>query len=104
MAAGKLQSFAFIVIILSFSSWVKIQHGMARPLNTLVLHRDADQEPIRRAILESSHTVVRSSKINVGDIDAQKNTIRKLVVDNSGPSPDGPGHKGLLTSYSQLNN
>ena len=81
---------------------------MARPLNTLVLHgdADADQEPIMRPILDTSHKVVRSSNINVGviSIDGQKNIVRKLVIDNTDPSPKGPGHKGLLTSDSQLNN
>ncbi|RDX61258.1 hypothetical protein CR513_60527, partial [Mucuna pruriens] len=97
--AGKLQSLAFIVIILWCSSWLNILHGMARPLNTIVLHRDADQEA-RRAILESSHTVVRGSIVGR----RQKDMIQKLEIDNSGPSPDGPGHKRPLPSYSKPNN
>ncbi|KAK7357652.1 hypothetical protein VNO80_16947 [Phaseolus coccineus] len=97
--AGKLQSLAFIVIILWCSSWLNIQHATARPLNTLVLHADADEE-LRRSIVELSHTVLRS--LNVGD--GEKNMVRKLVMDNSGPSPDGPGHKEALPSHSKPNN
>jgi len=63
-----------------------------------VLHADADQAP-RRTIVELSNTILRS----LGD--EQKNSVRKLVtVDQSGPSPDGPGHKRALPFYSQPNN
>lgn len=84
--AGKFQSLAFIVLIM----WLNIKHATARPLNTVVLHADAVNEP-RRNILELSNVVLRGGQKN--------NVVRKLVVDNSGPSPDGPGHKGSLPSY-----
>ncbi|KAL9317255.1 hypothetical protein ACSQ67_013772 [Phaseolus vulgaris] len=94
--AGKLQSLAFIVIVV----WLNIQHATARPLNTVVVHADADEEA-RRSIVELSHTVLRS--LNVGD--GEKKMVRKLIVmDNSGPSPDGPGHKEALPSHSKPNN
>jgi len=49
--------------------------------------------------VELSNTILRS----LGD--EQKNSVRKLVtVDQSGPSPDGPGHKRALPFYSQPNN
>lgn len=102
--AGKHQFIAFIVIILSCSSWLNILHGMARPLNTIVLRKDVDQESIRRAILDSSNVVVRSSIVGHDSHEQKTNVVRKLEIDNSGPSPDGPGHKGPLASYSQPNN
>ncbi|CAJ1977395.1 unnamed protein product [Sphenostylis stenocarpa] len=93
---GKLQFLSFIVIIVWCSSWLNIQHAIARPLNTLLLHGDADQEP-RRTTLELSHTVLRS--FSVGDKE------KDIVIDNSGPSPKGPGHdEALPFFYSQPNN
>ncbi|KAK7343487.1 hypothetical protein VNO77_12268 [Canavalia gladiata] len=98
--AGKFQSFTFIVIIL-WCSWLNIQQGMARPLNTIVLHRDGDQEP-RSALLDISPILVRSSIV---ERHTQKNkTIRKHEINSNGPSPDGPGHKGTPLLYSKLNN
>ncbi|WVY98990.1 hypothetical protein V8G54_031141 [Vigna mungo] len=90
--AGKFQSLAFIVLIVWCSSWSNIKHATARPLNTVVLHADAVNEP-RRNILELSNVVLRGGQKN--------NVVRKLVVDNSGPSPDGPGHKGSLPFYTK---
>ncbi|QCE08500.1 hypothetical protein DEO72_LG9g3529 [Vigna unguiculata] len=96
--AAKLQSLAFIVVIVWCSSWLNIKHATARQLNTVVLHADDDHEP-RRNILELSNIVLR--RLNVGS--GPKNDVRKLVMDSSGPSPDGPGHKGALPSYSKPN-
>ncbi|BAT93895.1 hypothetical protein LR48_Vigan694s000300 [Vigna angularis] len=95
--AGKLQSLAFIVLIVWCCSWLNIKHATAKPLNTVVLHADAVNEP-RRNILELSNIVLRGFNVGGGQ---KNNVVRKLVVDNSGPSPDGPGHKGSLPSYSK---
>ena len=96
--AGRLQSFAFFLILLSFFG-LGILGGMSRPLNTVVLHRDADQKP-KSTILKPSNMVVRSPIV---EGHRQKNIIRKLVIDQSGPSPQGGGHDSPLSHY-QLNN
>ena len=96
--AGRLQSFAFFLVLLSFFG-LGILHGMSRPLNTVVPHRDADQIPTS-TILKPSYMVVRSPIV---EGHRQKNIIRKLEVDQAGPSPQGKGHNSPPWNH-QLNN
>lgn len=77
---------AFFLIFLSFS----IQHVMPRQLN----------QESKGMFLDSPYMVVRNL-INVEGHKQKKNIIRKLEIDNYGPSPDGQGHKRGNT---QLNN
>ena len=85
---GRFQSFAIFLILLSFLS-LGILDGMSRPMNILVLHGDADQIP-KSTIPKPSYMVVRS-------------IIRKLEVDQAGPSPQGKGHNSPPWNH-QLNN
>lgn len=88
---GKLQSFAFFLILLIFFG-LSFLHGMARPLNSLGLHRDLDvNQELKKNIAvvgSSPHMVVLEGRHG-----QKKNLVtRTLEVTNSGPSP-GEGHK-----------
>jgi len=79
---GKHQYFNFFLIFL-FLSLFCIQYGISRPLNTLEL-----KESI---FMKSPHNMVVKNSLVVEGHKQNKN-IRRLEIDNSGPSPDGPGH------------
>lgn len=79
---GKHQYFNFFLIFLSLSL-LCIQYGMSRPLNTLELKKSI--------FMKSPHNMgVRNSLVMEGH--KQNKNIRRLEIDNSGPSPDGQGH------------
>ncbi|KAG4394919.1 hypothetical protein GLYMA_20G128200v4 [Glycine max] len=82
--ARKFQCFAFFLIFLSFS-WLCIQQGMPRPLDTFVLHKDANEKP-KSTFLKASHVDAVVVKGSIVEGYAKKN------INSSGPSPCGPGH------------
>ncbi|KAK7280316.1 hypothetical protein RJT34_25379 [Clitoria ternatea] len=86
--AGKLQSVAFIVMILS-CSWLNIPHGMARPL---VLPGNEGANMVVKSLILDDH--------------GHKNDDRKVEIQGGGPSHRGRGHHGRPPPFSshQLNN
>jgi hypothetical protein len=79
---GKHQYFNLFIIFLSLSC-LCIQHGMSRPLKSLEL---------KSIFVKSPHNmVVKRNSVLEGHKQNHHN-IRNLEIDNSGPSPDGPGH------------
>ncbi|KAF1860840.1 hypothetical protein Lal_00000254 [Lupinus albus] len=85
---GRLQYFVFFLIILSFC----ILHGVARPLNTLVMMQINAEQKQKSTFIESSIPKMVERNSTMKSHRQKKNITRKLEVNIDGPSPDGPGH------------
>ncbi|MED6187898.1 hypothetical protein PIB30_080943 [Stylosanthes scabra] len=94
MVARRLQSFALFLILLSF-----ILGGMSRPLH---LNTHDHKKPIKTTInaLKPTYISVKRLVAEAGQNHSKANTVRKLVVDQAGPSPQGEGH-GSTTNIEQ---
>ncbi|QHO35953.1 uncharacterized protein DS421_9g279730 [Arachis hypogaea] len=86
MMVARLKSFALFLILLSF-----MLGGMSRPL-----------EPTIKSIkvVKPSYMAVKSLVAEAGDNNhSKRKMVRKLVVDEAGPSPRGEGHSIPPTYY-----